>query len=134
MLQSSDGEDGSAPERQPLQPSAGLGSIMEEPEVQRLGLSTRDREEAPDSPSAKPRLFQEDDGEESGSDDVLMEDDQVADFASSMLAAISCWHYRARALLSAGFAPVRLSVAAGIQTYNPLLPARLTPRGRTQGR
>ncbi|XP_046878376.1 pleckstrin homology domain-containing family G member 3 isoform X3 [Hypomesus transpacificus] len=41
-------------------------------------------------------------GEESDSDDILMEDDQVADFASSMLAAISCWHYRARALLSMG--------------------------------
>ncbi|XP_061100127.1 pleckstrin homology domain-containing family G member 3-like [Conger conger] len=39
---------------------------------------------------------------ESDKDDVLMEGDQVADFASSMLEAISCWHYRARALLSIG--------------------------------
>uniref|UniRef100_A0A1A7WY54 Pleckstrin homology domain containing, family G (With RhoGef domain) member 3 n=2 Tax=Iconisemion striatum TaxID=60296 RepID=A0A1A7WY54_9TELE len=36
-------------------------------------------------------------------EDVLMGGDQVADFASSVLAAISCWHYRARALLSAHF-------------------------------
>ncbi|XP_019908996.2 pleckstrin homology domain-containing family G member 3 isoform X1 [Esox lucius] len=41
-------------------------------------------------------------GKESDSDDILMEEDQVEDFASSMLAAISCWHYRAQALLSAG--------------------------------
>ncbi|KAM4723726.1 pleckstrin homology domain-containing family G member 3-like [Anableps anableps] len=40
---------------------------------------------------------------ESCKDDVLMGDDQVADFASSVLAAISCWHYTARALLSTHF-------------------------------
>uniref|UniRef100_A0A8C6PVM1 Pleckstrin homology domain containing, family G (With RhoGef domain) member 3 n=1 Tax=Nothobranchius furzeri TaxID=105023 RepID=A0A8C6PVM1_NOTFU len=42
-------------------------------------------------------------------EDVLMGGDQVADFASSVLAAISCWHYRARALLSAHFTTVRVS-------------------------
>ncbi|XP_051941864.1 pleckstrin homology domain-containing family G member 3 isoform X2 [Hippocampus zosterae] len=36
-------------------------------------------------------------------EDLLMGGDQVADFASSVLAAISCWHYRARALLSSHF-------------------------------
>ncbi|XP_070776475.1 pleckstrin homology domain-containing family G member 3-like [Enoplosus armatus] len=40
---------------------------------------------------------------ESYEEDILMGDDQVADFASSVLAAISCWHYRARALLSTHF-------------------------------
>ncbi|XP_017558735.1 pleckstrin homology domain-containing family G member 3 isoform X1 [Pygocentrus nattereri] len=30
---------------------------------------------------------------------ILVKDEQVADFASSVLAAISCWHYRAKALL-----------------------------------
>jgi len=42
-------------------------------------------------------------------DDMLLtlEGYQVADFASSMLAAISCWHSRARALLSLGDATVR---------------------------
>lgn len=42
-----------------------------------------------------------------------MGDDQVADFASSVLAAISCWHYRARALLSTRFTTVRVSAAHG---------------------
>ena len=46
-------------------------------------------------------------------EDILMGDDQVADFASSMMAAISCWHYRARALLSAPFTTVRLSATHG---------------------
>ncbi|XP_059810049.1 pleckstrin homology domain-containing family G member 3-like isoform X3 [Hypanus sabinus] len=36
-------------------------------------------------------------------EELMIEGDQVADFASSLLAAISCWHYRARALLSAKF-------------------------------
>ncbi|KAG9283172.1 pleckstrin homology domain-containing family G member 3-like [Astyanax mexicanus] len=110
-----DSEGELSADRQPLQAAASissLGSSVGEPEVLRLdlaedlrGLNPSDCEEAPDSPSAKPKLFQEEErGEESGSDDILMEDDQVADFASSMLAAISCWHYRARALLSsAGF-------------------------------
>ncbi|CAK6976776.1 pleckstrin homology domain-containing family G member 3 isoform X1 [Scomber scombrus] len=40
---------------------------------------------------------------ESYKEDLLMGEDQVADFASSVLAAISCWHYRARALLSTHF-------------------------------
>ncbi|XP_032355833.1 pleckstrin homology domain-containing family G member 3 isoform X3 [Etheostoma spectabile] len=40
---------------------------------------------------------------ESYKEDILMGDDQVADFASSVLAAISCWHYKARALLSSHF-------------------------------
>lgn len=50
---------------------------------------------------------------ESYKEDILMGDDQVADFASSMLAAISCWHYRARALLSTHFTTVRLSATYG---------------------
>lgn len=50
---------------------------------------------------------------EINTDDILMEDDQVADFASSKLAAISCWHYRARALLSALFTTVRLTATNG---------------------
>lgn len=46
---------------------------------------------------------------ESYKEDILMGDDQVADFASSVLAAISCWHYRARSLLSTHFTTVRVS-------------------------
>lgn len=66
--------------------------------------------------SIKRRLNQEEEaeGEGSESDDILMEDDQVADFASTMLAAISCWHYKARALLSMGFPTVRFSTTTGI--------------------
>ncbi|XP_056108546.1 pleckstrin homology domain-containing family G member 3 [Rhinichthys klamathensis goyatoka] len=72
------------------------------------GLIPSDNEEAVRSSlSLKGRLMQDNEdeaeGEESDSDDILMEDNQVADFASSMLAAISCWHYRARALLSMDF-------------------------------
>ncbi|KAM6961307.1 pleckstrin homology domain-containing family G member 3-like [Aplochiton taeniatus] len=40
-------------------------------------------------------------------------DHQVADFASSMLAAISCWHHRATALLSTPFTTVRLLATLG---------------------
>ncbi|XP_036438288.1 pleckstrin homology domain-containing family G member 3 isoform X2 [Colossoma macropomum] len=107
VLKHADSEEELAADRPPLQATASissLGSSIGEPEAQKFSLSPSDGEEAPDSPTAKPTLFKQDEeGEESGSDDILMEDDQVADFASSMLAAISCWHYRARALLSAGF-------------------------------
>ncbi|XP_028293997.1 pleckstrin homology domain-containing family G member 3-like isoform X2 [Gouania willdenowi] len=41
--------------------------------------------------------------EEGYKEDILPGDEQVADFATSVLAAISCWHYRARALLSTHF-------------------------------
>ncbi|XP_069773218.1 pleckstrin homology domain-containing family G member 3-like [Narcine bancroftii] len=55
-------------------------------------------------------------------EELMMEGDQVADFASSLLAAISCWHYRARALLSAKFSmtesPVELQEAKGIKRQN----------------
>lgn len=82
------------------------------------GLIPSDNEEAVrSSPSLKGRLMQDNEdeaeGEESDSDDILMEDNQVADFASSMLAAISCWHYRARALLSMDFTRVRFSATKG---------------------
>lgn len=53
---------------------------------------------------------------ESYKEDILMGDDQVADFASSVLAAISCWHYKARALLSTHFTTVRVSATHGFPT------------------
>ncbi|XP_072545855.1 pleckstrin homology domain-containing family G member 3 [Salminus brasiliensis] len=37
--------------------------------------------------------------EDEEEEEILVKDEQVADFASSVLAAISCWHYRAKALL-----------------------------------
>ncbi|XP_064195621.1 pleckstrin homology domain-containing family G member 3-like isoform X2 [Anguilla rostrata] len=94
-----------------------LGSSQGEPEDERPSVEEdeedpgfrKDAYEQPmpsDSEEAGPGrgeggAEQEAEGE-SDKDDVLMEGDQVADFASSMLEAISCWHYRARALLSIG--------------------------------
>lgn len=54
---------------------------------------------------------------ESYKEDILMGDDQVADFATSVLAAISCWHYKARALLSTHFTTVRVSATHGFLIY-----------------
>ncbi|XP_078089366.1 pleckstrin homology domain-containing family G member 3-like [Mustelus asterias] len=55
-------------------------------------------------------------------EELMIEGDQVADFASSLLAAISCWHYRARALLSAKFSmteePVELQEVKGFKRQN----------------
>lgn len=43
-------------------------------------------------------------------EEILVKDEQVADFASSVLAAISCWRYKARALLFTRVPTVRLPV------------------------
>lgn len=53
---------------------------------------------------------------ESYKEDILMGEDQVADFANSVLAAISCWHFQARALLSTHFTTVRVSANHGFLT------------------
>ncbi|XP_050948135.1 LOW QUALITY PROTEIN: pleckstrin homology domain-containing family G member 3 [Labeo rohita] len=118
MLKHSDSEGALAAEKWPLQATASVSTLglcessAEKPVAQEEyspeALIPSDNEE-PDrsSPPLKARLMQEDgdeaEGEGSDSDDILIEDNQVADFASSMLAAISCWHYRARALLSMDF-------------------------------
>lgn len=60
---------------------------------------------------------------ESYKEDILMGDDQVADFASSVLAAISCWHYRARSLLSTHFTTVRVSATHGFPISCSIPPA-----------
>lgn len=83
-------------------------------------LSPPDSDPKLDSPSSEGVLqldkaeeaMEEKEGE-SYKEDILMEDDQVADFASSVLAAISCWHYRAQALLSTHFTTVRVSATHG---------------------
>uniref|UniRef100_A0A8C1LKY0 Uncharacterized protein n=1 Tax=Cyprinus carpio TaxID=7962 RepID=A0A8C1LKY0_CYPCA len=118
ILKHSDSEGALAADRWPLQATASdstLGlcdSSAEKPvaqdEYSPEALIPSDSEEPIcASPSLKAGLMQENgdeaEGEGSDSDDILMEDNQVADFASSMLAAISCWHYRARALLSMDF-------------------------------
>ncbi|XP_016326831.1 pleckstrin homology domain-containing family G member 3-like isoform X2 [Sinocyclocheilus anshuiensis] len=118
ILKHSDSEGALDVDRWPLQASASVSthglceSSAEKPVAQEEyspeALIPSDNEEPiHSSPSLKARLMQKDgdeaEGEGSDSDDILMEDNQVADFASSMLAAISCWHYRARALLSMDF-------------------------------
>ncbi|KAJ8409039.1 hypothetical protein AAFF_G00240600 [Aldrovandia affinis] len=92
-----------------------LGSSLGEPEEERPSVEEEDEEDSgfrkdsspSDSEEASPgrgegRASNGGAEGESDNDDILMEGGQVADFASSMLAAISCWHYRARALLSDG--------------------------------
>ncbi|KAK6479171.1 pleckstrin homology domain-containing family G member 3-like isoform X1 [Huso huso] len=80
----------------------------EEADYEELGLSKESLERLNPSDSEMPSqgvelpAFRAEEGEDE-EDEILMGDDQVADFASSMLAAISCWHYRARALLSTRF-------------------------------
>ncbi|KAJ8269928.1 hypothetical protein GJAV_G00108360 [Gymnothorax javanicus] len=93
-----------------------LGSSVGEPEDERPSVEEEEEEEdtheqlpPSDSEEAGPGTGgggagKEAEGE-SDKEDVLMEGDQVADFASSMLEAISCWHYRARALLSSRVPP-----------------------------
>ncbi|KAM4633513.1 pleckstrin homology domain-containing family G member 3 [Polymixia lowei] len=124
ILKHADSEGALPGEARPLQPAASVSTLgsslgeseaerpsMEEEEEEEEGLSGRkesleqlsssDNEEGgPERPLSQPAGRSP--GEESDSEEMVMEDDQVADFASSMLAAISCWHYRARALLSMG--------------------------------
>ncbi|XP_036810818.1 pleckstrin homology domain-containing family G member 3 isoform X3 [Oncorhynchus mykiss] len=123
-LQRTDSEGALLGDRRSLQPTASvsmLGSSLGEAErpgvlgaQEKIGRGRASLEQL--SPSEDPGSLpcqggteqqQEEETEEDmgeiNTDDILMEDDQVADFASSKLAAISCWHYRARALLSALF-------------------------------
>ncbi|KAJ7989063.1 hypothetical protein DPEC_G00315660 [Dallia pectoralis] len=88
-------------------------------------LPARDRDSlTPESPPGQTgRDHEEQTREIMG--DVLMVDNQVADFGSSMLAAISCWHNRATALLSAHFPTAhveevpRLGSAPAIMVMEP---------------
>lgn len=137
MLQHADSEGALLGDRCSLQPATSvstLASSLGDPESERLCVedfiprgdfleqlnSAESDPKLPSSPS-EVGLEQEKAVEEEGEsckEDVLMEGDQVADFASSVLAAISCWHYRARALLPTHFTTVRVS-----DTYGFPLPA-----------
>lgn len=89
-------------------------------------LSPTDSDLKLGSSPSEGRLEQEKAKEEEGKsykEDVLMGDDQVADFASSVLAAIPCWHYRARALLSTHFTTVRVSATHGSSISCSIPPA-----------
>lgn len=72
---------------------------------------------------AKEEKVQEEEEEgDSYKEDILFGEDQVADFASSVLAAISCWQYKARALLSTHITTVRVSHFLLHSTALPSLP------------
>ncbi|KAM9433014.1 pleckstrin homology domain-containing family G member 3-like [Salvelinus alpinus] len=118
-LQHADSEGALLGDRRSLQPAASvsmLGSSLGEaerpgvlgaqeeiaaPEIPSCGLSPSEDPKPGSLPCQGGTEQQEEETEEEkgemNTDDILMEDDQVADFA------ISCWHYRARALLSARF-------------------------------
>ncbi|KAL0965079.1 hypothetical protein UPYG_G00276510 [Umbra pygmaea] len=120
-LKHADSEGTLADDQHPIHASASISTLasstgeseaerpsVEEEEVEGMELRAESPERIIPSDCEKPRTVSpshEDaalQGNESDSDDVLIEEDQVEDFARSMLAAISCWHYRARALLSTG--------------------------------
>lgn len=72
---------------------------------------------------------EEDDEGDSYKEDALFGDDQVADFASSVLAAISCWQFKARALLSTHITTVRVSHFLLHSTGSPSPPPLFFPIG-----
>ncbi|XP_039980453.1 pleckstrin homology domain-containing family G member 3 isoform X3 [Xiphias gladius] len=72
----------------------GLGSRKDS--LERLICSEEEEEEEEAGRLSPQRSHQTEDSEP---DEILLEDDQVDDFASSVLAAISCWHYRVQAFL-----------------------------------
>ncbi|XP_070843076.1 pleckstrin homology domain-containing family G member 3 [Chaetodon trifascialis] len=109
ILKHSDSEGVLPAERRPLQPatsSSTLASSLAESEAD--GAAEEEEEELGSRKDSLERLIcsEEDEEEEAGrlspqrshqkaaEDEVLPEDDQVDDFASSVLAAISCWRYR----------------------------------------
>ncbi|XP_013867207.1 pleckstrin homology domain-containing family G member 3 isoform X1 [Austrofundulus limnaeus] len=116
VLKHADSEGALLGDRCSLQPATSvstLASSLGDPESERLCVEDfiprgdsleqlNSAESDPKLPSSPSEVGLEQEGE-SCKEDVLMEGDQVADFASSVLAAISCWHYRARALLPAHF-------------------------------
>ncbi|XP_075304038.1 pleckstrin homology domain-containing family G member 3-like [Odontesthes bonariensis] len=118
VLKHADSEGALLGDRCSLQPATSVSTLtssLGEPQAERPcvedliprgisleQLSPTDSGSKLGSPPTEGGLEQEKAEEEGDSykEDILMGDDQVADFASSVLAAISCWHYRARALLS----------------------------------
>ncbi|KAM9777632.1 pleckstrin homology domain-containing family G member 3-like [Neosynchiropus ocellatus] len=125
VLKHADSEGALLGDRRSLQPTAsvsapapGLGppQCVEDlapasDSLEQLQAADPDRHSASEPQRTEESKEEEEEEEEGGSfkEDILMGDDQVADFASSVLAAISCWHYRARALLSTHFTTVRVS-------------------------
>lgn len=127
VLQQSD-SDGVVPEErcslQPAVSSSTLGSSLDESEADQH-TSIEEEEELGSTKDSAERLLCSEEEEEVGRlfpqrlhqmedselEDIVLEDEQVDDFASSVLAAISCWHYRVQAFLSTT-GTVRLSAAS----------------------
>lgn len=143
-LQHADSEGALLGERCSLQPAASVGTLtscLAEPQADRPCLkdfvSPSDSLEQLSSADSDPKvgssptegrpeqedLEEEEEEGESYKEDILMGDDQVADFASSVLAAISCWHYKAKALLSTHFTTVRVCATHGFPTSCFIPPA-----------
>lgn len=122
-LQHADSEGALLGERCPLQAASGVSALasgLDQPQA--LSQCSQDPSPRQDSQeqlrpvdtdtkagSSPSEGGMEPEEGDSYKEDVLLEDDQVADFASSVLAAISCWQNKARALLSTHFTTVRVS-------------------------
>nr|XP_046229051.1 pleckstrin homology domain-containing family G member 3 isoform X2 [Scatophagus argus] len=108
ILKHSDSDGGFPRERRSLQPAASCSSSLAKSEADPT-TEEEEEEEEEEEGSRKDALEQlicsedkEDAGrlshrtaaEDSEPDEIVLEDEQVDDFASSVLAAISCWPYR----------------------------------------
>lgn len=129
VLQQSDNDGVLPEERRSLQPavsSSTLGSSLDDSEAdQHASIEEEEEEELGSTKDSVERLICSEEEEEVGRlspqrlhqtedselEDIVLEDEQVDDFASSVLAAISCWHYRVQAFLSTT-GTVRLSAAS----------------------
>lgn len=145
-LQHADSEGALLGERRPLQAASGVSTLASGlDELQAVSQRAKDLRPRRDSqeqlsptdsgtkvgssPSEGRVELEEEKGEkeeeegDSYKEDILLEDDQVADFASSVLAAISCWQFKARALLSTHFTTVRVSDTHSFLTSCTLSPS-----------
>lgn len=107
VLQQSDSDGVLPEERRSLQSavsSSTLGSSLDESEAdQHASMEEEEEEELGSTKDSVRRLLcsEEEVGRTSPQRLHQAEDEQVEDFASSVLAAISCWHFRVQAFLSA---------------------------------
>lgn len=86
-------------------------SSLGESEVDRLALEEELEEELCSRKDSLERLV----GSEEEEEEFVLEDEQVDDFASSVLAAISCWQNTVQAFLSSA-GMVRLSASSPVTT------------------
>lgn len=146
ILQHSDSDGVLQGERCSLQPttsSSRLGESEAEPaaedeeeeeelgnrkdSLEQLTCSEEEEEEEEEAGRLSPQRSHQTLAEDSEPDEILLEDDQVDDFASSVLAAISCWHYRAQALLSTGVTMVTVRPSAASRVFSFVFPPTWPP-------